>query len=82
MNNEAIRECIAEKWRSKLRGDASTFEVPIERLREIEWGVPAQEASGREGEWMCPVCDAFEVDGHSPDCWLGNLLGSSEAEDD
>jgi len=59
-------------------GKSSMVEVPIEWLRENEWGVPA----GREGEWMCPVCDAFEVDGHSPDCWLGNLLRSSEAAEE
>ena len=59
-----------------------TTEVPIERLREIEWSVSASESSGREGEWVCPACDAFEANGHAPNCWLGNLLGSSEAEDD
>lgn len=61
-------EALAEESRLREKAEAQLTEAR-EVLRLVEWMPRGTDAAPR-----CPVCHAFEVKGHAPDCRLDKAL--------
>ena len=75
----AVAECDGQSW-DQIEANAHLIAAAPDLYRAAEYFEWCADGNGDGTANHCAVCEAHQMNGHSPQCWLGNVLAKARGE--